>query len=61
MPGPNSHPIGGKSAYVRQHKGAPHGEGCPRLCVHAPTKRARKIAARKTGVSRVEWIRKRGR
>jgi hypothetical protein len=61
MPGPKSEPIGGKTSYVRQHGDGPkHGEHCfnksnpKRTCVHAPTKRARKIMARKTGVGRLE-------
>ncbi len=60
MPGPNSKPIGGKTSYVRQHGEAKHGDHCfgkdnsKRTCVHAPTKRARKIMARKTGIGRLE-------
>lgn len=60
MPGPRSEPIGGKTSYVRQHSGTEHGDHCfskynpKRTCIHAPTKRARKIMARKTGIGRLE-------
>lgn len=58
MPGPNSHPIGGKTSYVRQHKGAAHSPATcgdkGQTCVHLPTKRARKDWARRTRLGRVE-------